>query len=58
MSYRANVKGANLADITYLFENGSLVDFSGLELSRLVRALFADSTKRSALLDKIGTLDE
>jgi centromere/kinetochore protein ZW10 len=41
-------------DITYLFESGSLVDFKPAELCKLVQALFADSAKRSALLEKIG----
>lgn len=45
---------ANLVDITYLFESGSLVDFTPQELDRLVRALFADSQKRTTLLEKIG----
>lgn len=47
---------ANLVDITYLFESGSLVDFQPAELSKLVQALFADSSKRSALLAKIGQM--
>lgn len=50
---RLTFQGANLVDITYLFENGSLVDFSPSELGKLIRALFADSEKRTKLLDKV-----
>jgi centromere/kinetochore protein ZW10 len=54
MCYIKEILHANLVDITYLFESGSLVDFKPPELSKLVQALFADSAKRSALLDKIS----
>ncbi len=42
-----------MADITYLFEEGALVDFEIEELVRLVRALFADTPLRSATITKI-----
>lgn len=44
---------ASLADITYLFEEGALVDFEVEELSRLVKALFADTPLRSTTIGKI-----
>jgi hypothetical protein len=40
-------------DITYLFDTGALVDFSTAELVGLVRALFADSEKRDAAIERI-----
>lgn len=42
-----------MADITYLFEEGALVDFDVEELVRLVRALFADTTLRTSTINKI-----
>lgn len=42
------------ADIMYLFSEGHLVDFSSTELSKLVRALFADSQLRQRNLDTIA----
>lgn len=42
-----------MADITYLFEEGTLVDFEVDELVRLVRALFADTTLRTNTITKI-----
>jgi centromere/kinetochore protein ZW10 len=44
---------AKLVEITHLYDNGSLVDFTPKELGGLVRALFADSPQRATLLDKI-----
>lgn len=44
---------ASMADITYLFEVGALVDFSADELVRLVRALFADTNLRTTTINKI-----
>lgn len=49
----ADVQRAKLVEITHLFENGSLVDFTPNELGGLIRALFADSPQRATLLDKI-----
>lgn len=45
---------ANLAEISHLYENGSLMDFTPAELSKLIRALFADSQKRAAVLDMVN----
>lgn len=42
-----------MADITYLFEEGALVDFDVDELQKLVRALFADTALRATLITKL-----
>lgn len=42
-----------MADITYLFEEGALVDFDVEELARLVRALFADTALRTTTINKL-----
>ncbi|KAF4569638.1 hypothetical protein EYR40_008616 [Pleurotus pulmonarius] len=52
-SYLSELLEASMADITYLFEEGALVDFEIEELVRLVRALFADTPLRSATITKI-----
>jgi hypothetical protein len=42
-------------DIDFLWsEAGALVDYEPEELSRLIRALFSDTPKRSKLLEKIA----
>lgn len=46
-------KEASMADITYLFEEGTLVDFQVDELVRLVRALFADTPLRTNTINKL-----
>lgn len=48
-----NLQEASLADITYLFEQGALVDFKVDELVNLVRALFADTALRTNTINKI-----
>ena len=50
---RMELQGASLADITYLFEQGALVDFEVDELVNLVRALFADTVLRTNTINKI-----
>ncbi|KAG6826996.1 hypothetical protein H0H93_015941 [Arthromyces matolae] len=45
---------ASMADITYLFEEGALVDFHVDELVRLVRALFADTQLRTNTIIKLS----
>ena len=45
-----------MADITYLFEQGALVDFQVDELVSLVRALFADTPLRGNTISKILAL--
>jgi len=42
-----------MADISYLFEQGALVDFEIAELVNLVRALFADTPLRTQTINKI-----
>jgi hypothetical protein len=42
-----------MADISYLFEVGALVDFEVEELAKLVRALFADTPLRAATINKL-----
>ncbi|PFH51800.1 hypothetical protein AMATHDRAFT_46783 [Amanita thiersii Skay4041] len=52
-SYLSELLEASMADISYLFEEGALVDFSVDELVRLVRALFADTNLRTNTITKI-----
>ncbi|KAG0709388.1 hypothetical protein DFH29DRAFT_888144 [Suillus ampliporus] len=52
-SYLSELLEASMADLTYLFEEGALVDFEVDELVKLVRALFADTPLRTKTLDKI-----
>ncbi len=42
-----------MIDITYLFEEGALVDFTIEELVNLVRALFADTPARANTINKL-----
>jgi centromere/kinetochore protein ZW10 len=44
---------ASLVDITYLFDTGALVDFTTEELVNVIKALFADSPKRDAAIERI-----
>ncbi|KAG1770673.1 hypothetical protein EDD22DRAFT_977060 [Suillus occidentalis] len=52
-SYLSELLEASMADLTYLFQEGALVDFKVDELAKLVRALFADTPLRTKTLDKI-----
>ncbi|KAI0685608.1 Centromere/kinetochore Zw10-domain-containing protein [Cytidiella melzeri] len=52
-SYLSELLEASIADISYLFEEGALVDFSVDELVNLVRALFADTPLRTNTINKI-----
>ncbi|KAG6868072.1 hypothetical protein C0993_007805 [Termitomyces sp. T159_Od127] len=52
-SYLTELLEASMADITYLFEEGALVDFQVDELVRLVRALFADTQLRTNTIAKL-----
>jgi centromere/kinetochore protein ZW10 len=52
-SYLSELLEASMADLTYLFEEGALVDFEVDELVKLVRALFADTPLRTKTLEKI-----
>ncbi|WVN86029.1 uncharacterized protein L203_101187 [Cryptococcus depauperatus CBS 7841] len=51
--YIAEILQANLVDITYLLEQGALIDFTIDELVRLIKALFANSEKRDQIIEKI-----
>lgn len=42
----------------YLFDEGTLVDFSKDEMIKLIRALFSDSATRQKNIDKIRTAPE
>lgn len=42
-----------MTDLTYLFEEGALVDFEVEELVKLVRALFADTPLRTTTINKL-----
>ena len=42
-----------MADITYLFEEGALVDFEIDELVKLVTALFSDTPLRADTIQKL-----
>lgn len=44
---------ASIADISYLFEEGALVDFKIEELVNLVRALFADTPLRANTINRL-----
>ena len=52
-SYLSEVLEASMADITYLFEEGALVDFEIDELVKLVTALFSDTPLRAETIQKI-----
>lgn len=47
------VQEASIADISYLFEEGALVDFEIEELVKLVRALFADTPLRANTINRL-----
>jgi hypothetical protein len=46
---------ASLADISYLFDEGALIDYETQELIKLVRALFADTPQRANMVNKLTT---
>ncbi|GBE89597.1 hypothetical protein BKA93DRAFT_723614 [Sparassis latifolia] len=52
-SYLSELLEASIADISYLFEEGALVDFELEELVKLVRALFADTPLRTNTINKL-----
>ncbi|KAE8540537.1 hypothetical protein D1P53_003486 [Cryptococcus gattii VGV] len=51
--YIAEILQANLVDITYLLDQGALVDFTADELVSLIKALFATSDKRDNVIERI-----
>ncbi|TFK29696.1 hypothetical protein FA15DRAFT_663862 [Coprinopsis marcescibilis] len=52
-SYLSELLEASLADVTYLFEEGALVDFDTDELVNLVKALFADTPLRTNTINQL-----
>ncbi|KAI0773308.1 hypothetical protein BD413DRAFT_541034 [Trametes elegans] len=52
-SYLSELLEASIADISYLFEEGALVDFEINELVKLVRALFADTPLRANTINRL-----
>lgn len=52
-SYLSELLEASIADITYLFEEGALVDFEADELAKLVMALFSDTPLRAETIQKL-----
>ncbi|KAI0794459.1 hypothetical protein C8Q74DRAFT_1195156 [Fomes fomentarius] len=52
-SYLSELLEASIADISYLFEEGALVDFEIEELVKLVKALFADTPLRTNTINKL-----
>ncbi|KAI0629379.1 hypothetical protein C8Q77DRAFT_1202629 [Trametes polyzona] len=52
-SYLSELLEASIADISYLFEEGALVDFETEELVKLVRALFADTPLRANTINRL-----
>lgn len=50
---RTHCQTGSLVDITYLLETGALVDFTQSELVHIIVALFSDTPKRAAIIDKI-----
>lgn len=52
-SYLSELLEASLADISYLFDEGALIDFETHELIKLVRALFADTPQRANMINKL-----
>ncbi|KAI9062498.1 hypothetical protein FKP32DRAFT_1666937 [Trametes sanguinea] len=52
-SYLSELLEASIADISYLFEEGALVDFEIDELVKLVRALFADTPLRANTINRL-----
>ncbi|PAV20090.1 kinase subdomain-containing [Pyrrhoderma noxium] len=52
-SYLSELLEASIADVSYLFDEGTLIDFTVDELVGLIRALFADTPLRSNTIAKI-----
>ncbi|KZV94585.1 hypothetical protein EXIGLDRAFT_645072 [Exidia glandulosa HHB12029] len=53
-SYLSELLEASLTDISYLFDEGALIDFETEELVKLIRALFADTPLRANAITKIS----
>lgn len=53
LPHLAREQEASIADLSYLFDEGALVDFDVEELASLVRALFADTQLRTNTISKL-----
>lgn len=53
LQYLEQILVSNLEQISYLFRNNSLVDFTPRELDELIRALFSPSEQRQNTINKI-----
>lgn len=53
-NYLAELMEASLADITYLWETGALVDFTSDQLVHLLLALFTDTPLRAEVIGKVS----
>lgn len=53
-NYLAELMEASLADITYLWETGALVDFTPDQLVHLLLALFTDTPLRAEVIGKVS----
>ncbi|EJD47988.1 hypothetical protein AURDEDRAFT_183735 [Auricularia subglabra TFB-10046 SS5] len=53
-SYLSELLEASLTDISYLYDEGALIDFETEELTKLIRALFADTPMRANAIAKIN----
>ncbi|KLO17945.1 hypothetical protein SCHPADRAFT_936603 [Schizopora paradoxa] len=52
-SYLTELLEASIADISYLFDEGALIDFDVTELVSVIRALFADTPLRTNTIAKL-----
>ncbi|KAH9040476.1 Centromere/kinetochore Zw10-domain-containing protein [Lactarius pseudohatsudake] len=52
-SYLSELLEASMTDISYLFDEGALIDYETEELVKLVHALFADKPQRANLVNKL-----
>lgn len=51
--YMGEILKSNLADILFMFNEGTLIDFSSSELVGLIRALFSESEHRQRAINEI-----
>ncbi|TDL23641.1 hypothetical protein BD410DRAFT_768181 [Rickenella mellea] len=52
-SYLSELLEASMADISYLFDEGALIDFKVEELARLIKALFSDTPLRANTIARV-----
>lgn len=53
MTFITPLKEASIADISYLFDEGALIDFEVDELVKLIKALFAETPLRANTIAKL-----